>query len=254
MNEDYLIDFLSQYNGFEKDYKMLPKEEIIRALMNITMPNDLSEEFYEKQDEYLQDLLSRFALEDARKLEYDHQICLWKGDITKIKADAIVNACNEQMLGCFIPMHKCIDNAIHSFAGLQARRDMMRIMAEQGHPEPNGQVKVTKGYNLPAKYIFHTVGPVTNGAPTKENVDDLSHCYLSCLKQADEMGLKNIVFCSIATGVYAFPIESASLLALQTTMLYLKTTKSRLRVVFDLYSDKDFETYQKTWKQLLSSK
>ena len=214
---------------------------LFRALQNITMPINLSDEFYQRQDEVLKKLLSTKKVEDISS--FNEGISLYKGDITLIKADAIVNACNSQMLGCFIPGHHCIDNAIHSFAGLQVRRDMMEIMNKQGHEESNGQVKVSKAYNLPSKYIFHTVGPVYSG--TKQDEIDLVSCYLTCLKKADEMKLESLVFCSLSTGIFGFPIEKASEIAIKTVGDYLeKENKNIKRVVFDVFSDNDLNIYK----------
>ena len=153
----WCIEYLKKYNGIDALPDM-PDEALFRALQNITMPYALSEEFYQKQDAVLQEILSRKDITNVA--DFPDGISLWKGDITLLKADAIVNACNNKMLGCFVPGHHCIDNAIHSFAGLQVRRDMMKVMEAQGHDEPNGDCKVTPSYNLPSKYIFHTVGPI----------------------------------------------------------------------------------------------
>ena len=215
--------------------------------MNITMPYDLSDEYYKRQDNILKDLFSKKEIIDISS--FKDGISLYKGDITLVKADAIVNACNNKMLGCFVPGHHCIDNAIHSFAGLQVRRDMINIMDAQGHDEPNGDCKVTKAYNLPSKYIFHTVGPIYSGI--KQDEIDLTNCYLSCLRQADEMGLESIVFCSLATGIYGFPIEKASSIAINTVKEYLdKENKNLKKVVFDLFSGGDFDVYYRKIKEI----
>lgn len=244
MNEDYLIEYLeSQTHTKFADIKN--KQDKIRALTNVAMPTNFSNEFYTKQDEYLQGLLKDKVVTSADEILGNKQIALFLGDITTIKADAIVNAGNSELLGCFAPLHYCIDNAIHSFGGLQIRRDLIPIMQKQNYFEENGKCKVTKGYNLPIKYVFHTVGPVYNGeiTPTLEN--DLESCYLSCLKKADEMKLKHIVFCSISTGIFGFPIETASEIAIKTVENYLKTTKSKLKVIFNLFSQKDYEIYER---------
>lgn len=246
MNEEFLINYLEDYNKTRFDY-IQNKQDKIRALMNITIPNNLSEGFYKKQDEYLQDLLKNKKIIYASDILKNNQIALFLGDITTINADAIVNAGNSQLLGCFAPLHYCIDNAIHSFGGLQIRRDLIDIM--QGGKEANGKCKVTKAYNLPCKYIFHTVGPIFRGVITKMIEIDLLNCYLSCLKKADEMGLKNIVFCSISTGVFGFPIEKASKIAINTVKNYLKETNSKLKVIFDLYSQKDYEMYENEFRE-----
>ena len=239
---NYLKDYnhittLLDVNGFNT----------LRCLMNITMPYDLSDEYYERQDNILKDLFSKKEIIDISS--FKDGISLYKGDITLVKADAIVNACNNKMLGCFVPGHHCIDNAIHSFAGLQVRRDMMVIMDKQGHDEVNGDCKVTKAYNLPSKYIFHTVGPIYSGI--KQDEIDLTNCYLSCLRQADEMGLESIVFCSLATGIYGFPIEKASSIAINTVKEYLdKENKNIKKVVFDLFSGGDYDVYYRKIKEI----
>lgn len=216
-------------------------EALFRALQNITMPYDLSEEFYQKQDAVLQEILSHKRITDVA--DFDDGISLWKGDITLLKADAIVNACNNKMLGCFVPRHHCIDNAIHSFAGLQVRRDMMAIMEEQGHDEPNGNCKVTKGYNLPSKYIFHTVGPIYSGV--KQDETDLASCYRSCLKKTEEMGLDSLVFCCLSTGVFGYPNEAAAELAVKTVRQYSEGVNRNVKkVIFNVFSDKDYEIYK----------
>ena len=239
-NLKWCINYLKEYNHL-KELPDMDDYALFRALQNITMPINLSDEFYQRQDEVLKKLLSTKKVEDISS--FNEGISLYKGDITLIKADAIVNACNSQMLGCFIPGHHCIDNAIHSFAGLQVRRDMMEIMNKQGHEESNGQVKVSKAYNLPSKYIFHTVGPVYSG--TKQDEIDLVSCYLTCLKKADEMKLESLVFCSLSTGIFGFPIEKASEIAIKTVGDYLeKENKNIKRVVFDVFSDNDLNIYK----------
>lgn len=237
----WCINYLKEYNHL-KELPILDDYALLRALLNITMPADLSDEFYQKQDSVLQNLLSQKQVVDIST--FDNGVSLYKGDITLIKADAIVNACNSQLLGCFIPGHHCIDNAIHTFAGLQVRRDMMKIMEEQGHEEPNGQVKVSKAYNLPSKYIFHTVGPVYSGIHRDEI--DLANCYYSCLQKADEMGLESIVFCSLSTGIFGFPIEKASNIAVKTVKAYLKDENKNIKkVIFDVFSNRDYEVYRR---------
>jgi len=241
----WCIEYLKRYNGIDALPK-LSDEALFRALQNITMPYDLSEEFYQKQDSVLQEILSRKEVMDVSGVP--DGITLYRGDITLLKADAIVNACNDKMLGCFVPGHHCIDNAIHSFAGLQVRRDMMAIMSKQGHDEPNGDCKVTKGYNLPSEYIFHTVGPIYSGR--KQDEIDLKNCYLSCLEKADEMELKSIVFCSLSTGVFGYPIDKASEIAVGTVRRYLSEKKSHLKnVVFDVFSEGDYNVYDRTIKK-----
>ena len=235
----WCIGYLKQINGYFR-LPDLPDEELFRALQNVTMPNNLSDEFYSKQDNVLKEILSRKEIVDIST--FADGISLYKGDITLIKADAIVNACNNKMLGCFVPGHHCIDNAIHSFAGLQVRRDMIKIMEAQGYDEPNGMCKVTKAYNLPSKYIFHTVGPIYSG--TKQDEIDLANCYKSCLEKADEMELESIVFCCLSTGVFGYPIEDATKIAIKEVKNYLNSSNKNIKkVVFNVFSQRDYDVY-----------
>ena len=242
----WCINYLKEYNHINT---LLDVDDFntLRSLMNITMPYDLSDEYYKRQDNILKVLLSKKEIIDISS--FKDGISLYKGDITLVKADAIVNACNNKMLGCFVPGHHCIDNAIHSFAGLQVRRDMINIMDAQGHDEPNGDCKVTKAYNLPSKYIFHTVGPIYSGI--KQDEIDLRNCYLSCLKKADEMKLESIVFCSLSTGIYGFPIEKASYIAINTVKEYLENDNKNIKkVIFNLFSGGDFDVYNRKIKDI----
>ena len=239
----WCIEYLKQYNGIDALPKMSDKA-VFRTLQNITMPYNLTAEFYEKQDAVLQEMIYSKPIIAVSK--FPEGVSLYQGDITLIKADAIVNACNNKMLGCFVPGHNCIDNAIHSFAGLQVRRDMMKIMEEQGHDEPNGDCKVTSGYNLPSRYIFHTVGPIYSGKVQDET--DLSNCYISCLKKADEMRLDSVVFCCLSTGVFGYPNEKAALVAVNQVEKYLKEKNKHIKkIVFNVFLEKDYDIY----KQLL---
>ena len=171
------------------------------------------------------------------------KVCLYQGDITLLAVDAIVNACNRRLLGCFAPGCHCVDNAIHSFAGLQVRRDLMKVMKEQGHDEPNGKCKVTKGYNLPAKYVFHTVGPIYSGS--EKDAEDLKSCYESCLRKANEMGLSSLAFCSLSTGVFGYPNEEAAAIAVGAVRAFLSSENRSLeKVVFCVFSERDRRAYQ----------
>ena len=242
---NWCIDYLKDYNHISQNLKY--DWTTLRALLNVTMPYNLSDEFYDKQDEVIKEIISKKEIFDVATL--NNGISLYKGDITLIKADAIVNACNNKLLGCFVPGHHCIDNAIHSFAGLEVRRDLMKVMEEQGHDEENGKCKVTKAYNLPSKYIFHTVGPVYSGS--KQDALDLESCYLSCLKEADKMKLDSIVFCSLSTGIFGFPIEKASEIAIRTVKKYLeKENKNIKKVIFNLFSDGDYGVYSRKIKEI----
>ena len=167
-----------------------------------------------------------------------------RNDITKMQVDAIVNAANSQLLGCFRPGHNCIDNVIHSAAGLQLREECAEIMRQQGHEEPTGQAKITGGYNLPAKHVLHTVGPIISGPLTEEDRALLASCYRSCLRLAEEKGLKTVAFCCISTGVFRFPKEEAARIAVKTVRDYLKAG-SMERIVFCVHGGENLRIYQK---------
>lgn len=219
--------------------------DVFRSLMNITMPDGLNGSFYA-----LQDRIIRKEYENKRIVDVDESvrlcenIYLHQGDITCLDVDAIVNACNEKLLGCFVPLHRCIDNAIHSYAGLQVRRDLVSVMQEQGFDEPNGKVKVTKGYNLPARYIFHTVGPIVYGNISDGSIEDLRNCYISCLKKAMEMKLMSIAFPCISTGEYHFDNAVACDVAYDAVSSFMKENqKSNLKVIFVTFKDIDKRLY-----------
>jgi len=244
MNDlSWCVEYLAKQNG--EDLRALSSsKEVFRALQNVTMPVSLGEEFYARQDNVLKEILASKKVVSAEEISpIEGKMCLYKGDITLLAVDAIVNACNRRLLGCFAPGCHCVDNAIHSFAGLQVRRDLMRVMEAQGHSEPNGKCKVTKGYNLPAKYIFHTVGPIYSGS--EKDAEDLKSCYESCLRKANEMGLRSLAFCCLSTGVFGYPNEEAAAIAAQTTRAFLsKENQSLEKVVFCVFSERDFRAYQ----------
>ncbi len=217
--------------------------DLIRMLMNITMPKDLSDDYYQNQDHYLQELLGTKTIVKDFSFN-DNDIAIFQGDITFLQVDAIVNACNEKLLGCFQPLHNCIDNAIHSYAGLQVRRDLMKIMADQGFDEPNGQCKVTSAYNLPSNYIFHTVGPKINVTLSLQDIADLASCYRTCIDAAAARDLKTIAFPCISTGLYGFPPKKAAQIAYATVLQWKKQTQSPLRVIFNVFQDSDLTIYR----------
>ena len=183
-------------------------------------------------------------------LDFKVGIALWQGDISRLAADAVVNAANSALLGCFIPHHKCIDNVIHSRAGVQLRLDCSRIMGMQGEPEPAGCAKITLGYNLPAKYVIHTVGPMVGVKPTEADARTLRSCYVSCLNLAKEMGLKSIAFCCISTGVFGYPNDEAAEIAVGAVRNWLLETGYDVKVVFDVFLDKDAAIYADILKNL----
>ena len=218
---------------------------VFRGLVNVRDSYQPSEEYLMAEESLLQAKLAPAASPDQwQKSQLDQRIFLWQGDITRLKVDAIVNAANKDGLGCHIPNHHCIDNTIHTMAGAQVRTDM--ALALNGRKLPVGKVIVTKAYNLPAKFIFHTVGPVIYKEPvSKMNQDLLAACYLNSLKEADARGLSTIAFCSISTGEFHFPKALARDIAIQTVQDYLKETDSSLQVVFNVFLDEDLALYQK---------
>ncbi len=220
------------------------KDWLFRALRNIWEPRELPEAYWALQDQYLREILAEKGVTRLSDLEEaENQIYLWQGDITTLEVDAIVNAANSQMLGCFIPHHACIDNAIHSQAGLQLRMACQHLMAEQSYPEPTGQAKLTRGYNLPASYVMHTVGPIIEGQVSQADQDLLVSSYQSCLELAAEKGLKSLAFCCISTGEFHFPNQLAAELALETVRRFLKN-HPQIKVIFNVFKDQDLVIYQ----------
>ncbi len=226
------------------------KRNLLRSLMNVRMPSPLAKELMDIQDDELteQRLEKGVVTLDSIPVSPRYpRLRLWQGDITRLEVDAIVNAANSQMLGCFIPMHRCIDNAIHSAAGMQLREECAAIMHQQGHDEPTGQAKITRGYNLPAKWIIHTVGPIVYGDyPTEEDCHLLADCYRNCLELAAEKGLKSIAFCCISTGEFHFPQDKAAEIAVATVREYIDRHQesSLTAIVFNVFKDSDYYLYK----------
>ncbi len=245
---DALLDEMPQYR---REAARIPGDAesqryFLRCLMNVREPGALSERFLKAQD----DLLSREREEKGvvrvaglPSVPSDERLVLWQGDITRLDADAIVNAANSQLLGCFRPGHNCIDNVIHSAAGLQLREECAAIMRRQGHEEPTGQAKLTGGYNLPAKHVLHTVGPIVSGPLTEEDRFLLSSCYRSCLALAEDQGLKSVAFCCISTGVFRFPKDEAARIAVSTVKECLENSSIE-KVIFCVHGDENLRIYQ----------
>ena len=239
-----LIDEDPQYSELQIPNDLQGKRDLFRALRNVRWPSPVSEEFLRLQDEELQEQLNEKGIVELP----DVQMQIWQGDITRLRVDAIVNAANSQMLGCFHPLHKCIDNAIHSAAGVQLREECYRLMQQQGHEEPTGQAKITKAYNLPCKHVIHTVGPIIpNGIPTDFQKEQLASCYRNIMACADENGLESIAFCCISTGEFRFPNELAAEIAIKTVKDYLSAHPfvSLKHIVFNVFKDVDKEIYQR---------
>lgn len=244
----YLIDYLLAERGETAE---IPKDEynqkrFLRSLFNVRMPKAVSDEFITIQDEYLQEETACKGITDIADLvPVQEGVYLWQGDITTLKCDVIVNAANSQMLGCFYPCHGCIDNAIHTYAGVQLRNACDQLMQAQGHEEPTGQAKITPAYNLPCQYVIHTVGPIVGGRLTKDDCELLKSCYLSCLNEAVKNNLKSIAFCCISTGVFGFPQKEAAQIAVQTVMDYKEKNNSDIKVIFNVFKNEDLAIYKK---------
>ena len=223
------------------------QRRLLRALMNVRPPMPLAPDFLAVQDALLSAEREARGVVDGDALPAvpaDPRLALWRGDITRLRADAIVNAANSRLLGCFVPCHGCIDNAIHSAAGLQLREECRRIMAEQGRPEPNGRARLTEGYNLPARYVLHTVGPIVRGRVTGENRRELASCYRACLELAAEHGLHSVAFCCISTGEFRFPNREAAGIAVDAVTGFLRRNTSIQRVIFNVFQELDEHIYR----------
>lgn len=221
------------------------QRRLLRALMNVRPPAPIADDVLQVQDEYLRRELAAKGITDIADLSpLSPGLYLWQGDITTLRVDAIVNAANSGMTGCYQPNHNCIDNAIHTFAGMQLRLECDRIMKAQGHLEPTGQAKITPSYNLPARYILHTVGPIVDGPLTPQHEAELTSCYESCLALAAEHGLESVAFCCISTGVFHFPNQRAAEIAVTTVRDFLAQETSVQRVVFNVFKDLDLAIYE----------
>ena len=219
---------------------------LLRGLMNVRRPVRIGADFLQVQDAYLQDETAAKGITDIADLTpIQPGLYLWQGDITTLKCDAIVNAANSGMTGCYIPNHRCIDNAIHTFAGVELRLTCEQLMEQQGYPEPTGQAKITPAFNLPCRYVLHTVGPIIDGHMTKEDEELLTSCYRSCLELAAENGLESVAFCCISTGEFHFPNDLASEIAVRTVKEYLKKQTSVKKVIFNVFKDLDKAIYEK---------
>ena len=243
---------LTEMPQYREQTKSFPADDtsqrrLLRSLMNVRPPMPLDSKFLEVQDALLSAEAEAKGVVDCSSLPVtavDPRLVLWQGDITRLKADAIVNAANYALLGCFVPCHGCIDNAIHSAAGLQLRDECNQLMLAQGRPEPNGRAKLTRGYNLPARYVLHTVGPIVRGRVTQQDRADLASCYRACLELTAEHSLRSVAFCCISTGEFHFPNQEAAEIAVTTVRTFLdRHTTSIEKVIFNVFKDLDKKIY-----------
>lgn len=242
----YLIKYLlaeePRYRGTAIPESGAERFRLFRSLVNIRPPKPVSEEFLAAQDEFLKSKTAEKGVTDIADLTpVEKGIYLWKGDITTLKCGAIVNAANSQMLGCFQPCHGCIDNAIHTFAGVQLRLKCAELMEEQGHEEATGTAKITPAYNLPCEKIIHTVGPVVSGVLTERHCEQLEDCYKSCLDAAARNNTGSVAFCCISTGIFGFPQKEAAEIAVRTVRKFRESRD--VEVIFNVFGQTDYNVY-----------
>ena len=243
---DALLDERPEYCGVRVPAGGEEQRLLLRALMNVRTARKCSPEFLRVQDEYLRAELDAKGITDVGSLTpVRGGLCIWRGDITTLRCDAIVNAANPGMTGCYVPNHRCIDNCIHSYAGVELREYCAELMRRQGHEEPTGAAKITPAYNLPCRYVLHTVGPIISGRVTKQDEELLASCYRSCLELAAENGLESVAFCCISTGEFHFPNERAAEIAVKTAEEFMQKESSVRKVIFNVFKDRDEEIYRR---------
>lgn len=242
----WLLDEHKEYQNIVVPSKLPDKQRLLRSLMNVRSPSQVSKDFLNVQDAYLQERLAERGITKVTDLTpVQPGLYLWQGDITTLAVDAIVNAANSGMTGCYIPCHGCIDNAIHTYAGVQLRLECARIMAEQKEAEPTGKAKITKAYQLPCRYVLHTVGPIVGGAVTEADREQLASCYRSCMELAAANDLHSVAFCCISTGEFHFPNALAAEIAIQTVQTWRQQNPDKLEVIFNVFKDSDYAIYKR---------
>lgn len=240
----FLIDYLLKEAGYKNE---IPENEedqrrLLRGLMNIRDPGEIGDDFLKIQNEYLTDRAKEKGIIDSADLEpVSGCFVVWRGDITRLKIGAIVNACNSGLTGCYTPNHSCIDNQIHSFSGVQLRKTCADLT--RGLPEPTGKARITPAYNLPSDFVIHTVGTICNGIVTPRNIRELEACYRSCMQIADQNGVRSIAFCCISTGVYGFPQRRAAEIAVRTVKASLEEGSKIEKVAFNVFKPEDERYY-----------
>lgn len=240
-----LLSEQPKYNGMTIPSGETEQKALLRSLINIRQPHAVTDEFLSVQDEYLQNALAQKRITELASLTpVMDGIYLWRGDITTLRCGAIVNAANRGMTGCYLPCHSCIDNCIHTYAGVQLRLACAEIIKKQRQEEATGTAKITPAYNLPCNYILHTVGPIIQGCLTQKDKALLASCYRSCLELAEQNSIKSIAFCCISTGEYHFPNNEAAEIAVKTVRDYLRQTHSAIEVIFNVYKDIDYQIYK----------
>lgn len=246
----YLREEDTCYADLEVPKNLEEQKRLLRALVNVRSPKPVSREFLDLEAAYLAEELAEKGVVELQDIEkVAPKLYLWQGDITRLAVDAIVNAANFAMLGCFVPCHGCIDNAIHTAAGVELRLACAALMEAQGGEEATGKAKLTPAFHLPSKYILHTVGPIVHGGLTQRHREDLTSCYKSCLALAEEKGLKSVAFCCISTGEFCFPNDEAAAIAIKTVKEYQAESKNAPEVIFNVYKEQDLHIYQKHFEK-----
>lgn len=264
----YLIEKLLQENTEQEPVSMLrenrkkirgsmlqddasvPQDEeeqkrLLRGLMNVRYPKKCDPAFLQIQDEYLKEEIAGKGITDCENLPpAAERLYIWQGDITTLRCDAIVNAANSGMTGCYVPNHRCIDNCIHTFAGVELRNACAGLMRRQGRPEPTGRAKITLAYNLPCQYVLHTVGPIVTGRVTPQHRAQLADCYRACMELAAAYQLESVAFCCISTGEFHFPNAEAAAIAVQTVTDCMQRPTSVKKVIFNVFKDTDRAIYE----------
>ena len=240
----YLLNENPRYSEINVPESEQEQFQLYRSLVNIRPASPIDQEYLDMENQFLQDITNQKGITDITDLQpIENKIYLWQGDITTLKCGAIVNAANSGMTGCYQPCHNCIDNCIHTFAGVKLRLECAEIMQKQGYDEPTGQAKITSAYNLPCDYVIHTVGPIVQGKLTEKHCELLRSCYRSCLKLAVKNNIDSIAFCCISTGVFGFPKREASEIAVETVREFLKN--HCIKVIFYVFVDDDYEIYKR---------
>lgn len=237
-----------EYQGIEIPPHIEGQKRFLRSLMNVRRPRPIDAEILKIQDEYLKAEVEAKGIVDGSTLPAcpsNKRMVLWRGDITTLKVDGIVNAANSALRGCFIPCHSCVDNIIHSVSGIQLRLACDEIMRKQGHEEPTGSAKITPAFNLPCQYVLHTVGPIVSGPLTDTHCSQLADCYQSCLELAVKNGLKSLAFCCISTGEFHFPQRTAAEIAVETVKEFLRSDRTMEKVIFNVFKTEDYEIYKR---------
>ncbi len=230
-----------RYRGLQVPDDAAGQKTLLRSLLNVRPPRPAGDDFLAAQDDYLREETAVKGVTDIRSLTPVREgLYLWQGDITTLRCGAIVNAANSGLTGCYVPCHGCIDNAIHTYAGVQLRLACAELMNRQGHEEPAGQAKITPAYNLPCRYVLHTVGPVVFGSVTGRDRELLASCYRSCLTLARENGIESVAFCCISTGEFHFPNDLAAEIAVRSVLRYRGNTE----VIFNVFKDTDYSIYR----------